>query len=88
MKFESLKCDECLRIQDQANHWLKMRVCRSQGEGDKTVLILGEVDGFGFPTPTMPVTNLSEEEHDLCGQGCAVKHIAKLLKWNVATEAQ
>lgn len=80
MKFESLRCDECNRIQDGANHWLKMKVYSCE---ERTVSV-----GIGDVESQSPYSGrINQEVHDLCGQSCAVKHIAKLLKWNVAAEA-
>jgi hypothetical protein len=83
MKFESVKCDECQRIQDGANHWMKIYVWPMN---------VGATVGMGFLPDQLVLHNtqppIEPEAHDLCGQGCAVKHLAKLLKWNVPTEAE
>jgi hypothetical protein len=80
-EFKSVKCDQCGRIQDGANHWLKMQVWEADG-----VLALGEnADMLTFNDVRSDIASYPKrQERDLCGQGCAVKHIAKLLKWNIA----
>ena len=101
MKFESLKCDECKRIQDGANHWVKMGVHYTYTPGEQlepdfskmtpSLIALGQVEETSLILGHSVALAGNREAtiiHDLCGQGCAVKHIAKLLKWNVATEAQ
>ncbi len=80
MKFESVKCDECGRIQDISNHWLKLRAWFYDDGG-----CVGVAMGDMAPTGMMGVSNFTSataELRDLCGQGCAMKHIAKLLGWS------
>ncbi len=92
MKFESLKCDECGRIQDISNHWLKMAVWimtdNSAGRLGLCVgIALGEMAPNGLVADSALYLSLvTVEAHDLCGQGCAMKHIAKLLGWSAPTE--
>lgn len=85
MKFEAVKCDECGRIQGEANHWERLQVwtdknnsalCYGVALGNIVTNVMGTGD----------VTMAKVEIHDLCGQGCAIKHIAMLLKWNKPTE--
>jgi hypothetical protein len=77
MKFESVKCDECGRIQDGANHWLQVAIKRNESPGDPLIaIVLGDLE---------LVCGGADELHDLCGQGCAMKHIAKLLGWSAPT---
>jgi hypothetical protein len=78
MKFESLKCDECGRIQDISNHWQQMAIQRNESPGDPLIaIVLGDLE---------LISNGSHELHDLCGQACAIKHLAKLLGWSAPTE--
>jgi hypothetical protein len=77
MKFESVKCDECQRIQDGANHWMKMWVF---SHDDGNTLAIG-----AFPHE-VEVGGIQPDVHDLCGQRCAMLHIAKLLGWSAPTE--
>ncbi len=80
MKFESLRCDECGRIQDTANHWLKMALWKSD---------TGNTVSLGLLAQNLRTnTDSPYELHDLCGQGCAMKHLAKLLGWSSVLEAQ
>jgi len=86
MKFQATKCDECGRIQGESNHWVQVRVW-STDQGCVGV-------AFG----SMAVTNgamavsdqvvASTEIHDLCGQGCAFRHIGKLLGWSQTPTAE
>lgn len=80
MKFEAVKCDECGRIQGESNHWIRVQVWPKAD-----VVALGEFADLLMGTSDM--SSVEREEHDLCGQGCAIKHIAALLKWNMPTEA-
>ncbi len=94
MKFESLKCDQCGRIQDAANHWIKMAAHYTYMSSEATtpfyemkpnLIALGQVDsdslilGHSVGLAGMKETTITL---DLCGQGCAMKHIAKLLGWS------
>ena len=74
-EFKSVKCDECGRIQDGVNHWLKMMLWVS---GD------GNTISMGPESERLLHHNVERQVLDLCGQGCAVKVIARLLKWNIA----
>ena len=74
-QFNATKCDECGRIQGESNHWMRIRVLREEKKCVGVVI---------FPTGTL--TPIEGEIHDLCGQGCAMKHIGTLLGWNVKGE--
>jgi outer membrane lipoprotein SlyB len=82
-QFQATKCDECGRIQGEANHWVKIQVwinkqpCLQKYAGVAIGDVVGNCMGTGDYTMATAVI------HDLCGQGCAVKHIASLLKWNL-----
>lgn len=89
-QFQATKCDECGRIQGEANHWVQIQawflwtrditsddLVRSNCQG----VALGAIVGFVMGTSNF--TTAKPETRDLCGQGCAVKHIARLLKWNL-----
>lgn len=94
-QFQATKCDECGRIQGEANHWLKMAVHYSFPLSEKNsprdkmqpeLVALGQIEpGNLILGHSAGLAGMMEETtiHDLCGQGCAVKHIAKLLKWNL-----
>lgn len=73
-QFNGTKCDECHRIQGEANHWVRIQVWFQKGECVAVVILEG-----------MHQSTVEGEYRDLCGQGCAMKHIAKLLKWTVPT---
>ncbi len=90
MKFESVKCDECKRIQDGANHWVQMRVWTTPEATECVAVALGPFQEHA----DLRVKNINPESRieiktiDLCGQGCAMKHLAKLLGWSQVIEAQ
>ncbi len=80
MKFESVKCDQCQRIQDGANHWIKMFLWVSSTGGN--------VIAIGPFADEAVLGSLERQALDLCGQGCAMKVMAKLLGWSSVLEAQ
>ena len=98
-EFKSVRCDECKRIQDGTNHWIKMAAhytymadeATQLSEMKPNLVALGQVDsdnlilGHSVGLAGMKETNVVL---DLCGQSCAVKHLAKLLGWNSILEAQ
>lgn len=92
MKFESVRCDECKRIQDGVNHWEKAIVWK-QGT-DVLGLTLGIAVDETFTnqcyrkTEDVSMPKITQEIHDLCGQACAVKHLGKLLGWSVTAGAE
>jgi hypothetical protein len=82
MKFEAVKCDECGRIQGEVNHWIQMRVWESANRTEAVMVgpAVNETWSIGLHESGVPGT---ADTVDLCGQGCAFKHIAKLLGWNI-----
>ena len=78
MKFESVKCDECGRIQDGSNHWMKLVLWVADGAGN-TVAIGQLCEGLAY-------RGLEAQTLDLCGQACAIKHLGKLLGWSAPKE--
>ncbi len=83
-QFQATKCDQCGRIQGEANHWTRMEVWSVPA--GIIGLSLGE-GMIGCMTGNSSSTSATSEIRDLCGQGCAVKHIAKLLGWNLPAES-
>lgn len=86
MKFEAVRCDECGRIQGESNHWVKIVVFEKDADGGTVGVALGPMIPY-----VMGISDFSSAIpylHDLCGQGCATKHIAKLLGWSMTNEAQ
>ena len=85
-QFQAIKCDECGHIQGEANHWTRMTVW-IEGATIRGILLGDAVERWTLNF-AKPMEFPSEvQKHDLCGQGCAMKHIAKLLGWNaVASE--
>jgi adenine-specific DNA methylase len=84
MKFEGVKCDECGRIQGEVNHWIQMRVWESTNRTEAVMVgpAVDETWSIGLHESGVPVPATAATV-DLCGQGCAFKHIAKLLGWNI-----
>jgi len=74
-QFNAVRCDECGRIQGESNHWTRIRVLFEEGKCVGVVIF-----------PTFALVPVEGEIRDLCGQGCAMKHVAKLLGWNVKSE--
>jgi len=86
MKFQAIRCDECGRIQGDSNHWVQVRVW-STDQGCVGVAF----GSMAVTTGAMAVSEkavASTELHDLCGQGCAFKHIGKLLGWSQIPTAE
>ncbi len=79
MKFESLKCDECGRIQDISNHWLA--IIEWKDSVGKVAVAMGDLAHVLLHRGVEP------KRLDLCGQACAIKHLGKLLGWSAPTEA-
>ncbi len=75
MNVNTQKCDCCGRLKEQSNHWHQIGLYRDDG---KITLVLGEL---GVATTQL------HEVHDLCGEQCFFKDIAKLLRLN-PTEAE
>ncbi len=86
MKFESLRCDECGRIQGEANHWLTLHHWSVANKPNDIVISLGENSDLMIGVSDF--STAQRQEHDLCGQSCMVKHLAKLLGWSSVLEAQ
>ncbi len=79
MKFESVKCDCCGKIQDISNHWMKVSLWVSSTGGN--VVALGAfANELNCP--------IERQELDLCGQSCALKLLAKLLGWSTPGAAE
>jgi len=72
MTVEKVFCDECGRVKGEANHWHRMVVAGPKGKETIRLGDLGE-DPYGV--------------HDLCGEQCFYKHIAKLMGFTPETEA-
>ncbi len=99
MKFESVKCDSCGKIQDAANHWIKMAAhysimstASAPATDDKPSLVaMGMVEenslilGHSVGLAGMREINVIL---DLCGQQCAFKMLAKLLGWSTPGAAE
>ena len=84
-QFTATKCDECGHIQGEANHWVKVKTWTDKNNAGMCYgVALGPIVDNSMATGDLTMADYSV--HDLCGQGCAVKHIAKLLKWNLPTE--
>jgi len=85
-QFQATKCDECWRIQGESNHWIQMSVW-SKPDQDAAIGIAMGLMALGGVMAVSDYTSAKRELHDLCGQGCAMKHIAKLLKWSLPAES-
>ncbi len=100
MKFESLKCDECGRIQDISNHWIKLAAHYSYMQSEVTtpfsemkpnLIALGQVDSDDLMLGhAKGLAGMRETTKilDLCGQSCALKLLAKLLGWSTPGAAE
>ena len=71
MRFEAVKCDECGRIQGEANHWEQVGVEYEDGVKVLTVE-LGKLWGPSNPSHRYEV-------RDVCGLECRHKQVDKLL---------
>ena len=81
MKFEAVKCDECGRIQGEANHWVHIQAWLDKNNVAQCYgVALGDVAEGAMATGVF--TMAKKELLDLCGQGCAMKKVAKLLGWS------
>jgi hypothetical protein len=76
MKFDGVKCDECQRIRQEVNHWVQLYVWESKNAG-VLAIALGRLADLLMLTRTAPP--VEPVVHDLCGQDCLSKHVAKLL---------
>ncbi len=79
MKFEATRCDECGRIQGESNHWQSLVIWESANSG-VLAIAAGTLADLLILTRTAPP--VSPAKIDLCGQGCAMRHVAKLLGWS------
>lgn len=78
MTVEKTLCDECGRTKGDANHWHQIGVQK---------YAMGPWIELGYIGAHSAVGDERDYEvHDLCGQECFHKHIAKLLGFNA--EAQ
>lgn len=84
MKFEATKCDECGRIQGEVNHWVQIHVIKSP-KTETVGVVMGQIGDNVIPASDFSDCKL--ESRDLCGQGCAMKFVAKLLGWSSVVEA-
>lgn len=79
MTFQATKCDECGALKGENDRWQQFQVWTSTNAG--TVAIgLGKLGDLLELTRTAPP--IESVSVDLCGQACALKHIAKLLGWS------
>lgn len=72
MTIEKVVCDECGRVKAEANHWHQIGVLFQR---DGNWVELGTLVG----APPVAQEPGKYEIHDLCGEQCFHKHIAKLL---------
>ncbi len=79
MTKETILCDECGRTKGESNHWHRVGVWK---EGNVTAAVVS-VEHLGIPTPAL----IKVEVHDICGQECFHKHIAKLMGFTKEREA-
>lgn len=84
-QFTATKCDECGRIKGEANHWLTLQTWE-HGDAHRCDHIVALGNKSELLMGTSDITGSRRVEHDLCGQACAMKHLAALLKWNVPAE--
>jgi len=79
MNFSGVRCDECARIKEAANHWHRIGVFRDNG---RVNVEIGDLRG----------PRIGEEKFyevlDLCGDQCFYKTLGKLLKINPASVEQ
>ncbi len=80
MTKETVLCDECGRTKGESNHWHRVGVWKENG---KVVAVLG-ASYVGIPSPV----GIKTEIHDLCGDECFHKHIAKLMGFTEERQAQ
>lgn len=62
-------CDECQRVKGESNHWQKIGIINKSTDNSVSLHL-----GYLFDS--------YDEIHDLCGESCFHKHIAKLLKFD------
>jgi len=79
MTGEKTWCDECGRMKEKANHWHQVGVINWS---DSSITV--ELGALG----AREVPESSYKIHDLCGEQCFYKHLAKLLKLNPVAEGE
>lgn len=77
MKIENIVCDECGVVKGASNHWLSAGVFVGRVPKEPYAVIIGNIIMSGAEP---------QELHDLCGEQCFHKHIAKLLRINPPAE--
>ena len=81
MTAEKTFCDSCGRIRGAANHWHQIGV---QKYANGVWIELGVIGCHSDPKDV----GAGYEVHDLCGEGCFFRHLAKLLKLNPVAEGE
>ncbi len=81
MEVTNLFCDECGRSKKETNHWYKLIVWKEQS--GEVVAVVG-----GLLVSKLEAPRLIAESHDVCGQECFHKHIAKLMGFTEERQAQ
>ncbi len=81
MEVTNLFCDECGRSKKETNHWHKVVVWKDRTDGFVALVTGPLVSGLEAP-------GLKAEAHDVCGQECFHKHIAKLMGFTEERQAQ
>ncbi len=74
MTVENVVCDECKAVRGPSNHWHKIGV-QKLASG-----VWVEMGAIGCHTD--PTDAVNYEVHDLCGEQCLYRHLAKMLKLN------
>ncbi len=74
MTIEKVFCDECGRVKAEANHWHQIGVFRGVDDEEISLMLGNQV--------IEPGSDWILETHDICGEQCFHKHIAKLLGFN------
>lgn len=69
--FNSVRCDACDRIKQEANKWEKA-VWAYSGDGSVAVLILGDATSIDFGL--LP-KSLNIVTHDICSENCCHKYV-------------
>ena len=85
MKVEKLVCDECGKVQGEANHWTELTSWTSKSAGTLAIAVGMCADQLVLERVDPPV---EPEVWDLCGQQCFYKKVGKLLRINPAPEAE
>lgn len=77
MKIENTICDECGVVKGASNHWMSAGVFVSDVVKQPYAVVMGDIARSGAEP---------HEIHDLCGEQCFHKHIARLLRMNPPAE--